>query len=107
MENKKIINIQKLTDISLENVSGGLSDRFISISGYANLALGLLGGIGYSIGGCVCSHKAHIALQECDITTAEKYANLAKGFAMSATISSCQAALGVGGLVIRKKLNKH
>ena len=109
MENKKVNNIKKLTDTSIENVSGGLSpywDKFLLKFGCGNLILGTLGGIGYSIASYVFSHKSCSAIQNGDTITAEQYANLAKGFTTSAALSSGQVALGLGTLAIRYTCNK-
>lgn len=102
--NKKINNLQKLTDISLENISGGKLplelDCGLGMFGAVSAPVGMLGGIAFSIAGSFCSSKSHSAIQKGDTKNAEKYAKTAKGLTITSAVFSSIVPVGIGAMAI-------
>lgn len=81
MENEKVFGVEKLSDLSLERVSGGLTCKqtatIINFGVYTAIGTGL-GAIGCTVASAVCSSKASVAMQQGNQDKSAYYNNTAK-----------------------------
>ena len=96
MVTKAAYKIEKLSDVSLENISGGLTCKqtatIINVGVYTALGTGV-GAIGCAIASAVYSSKSSTALQQGENSKSLSYSNTAKYLSIGA------ASLGSIGIL--------
>lgn len=107
MVNKKTFHVQKLSDASLDNVSGGLTcvqtATIINIGGYTAIGTGL-GAISCTLASAVCSLKASKAMQQGNNDKGVYYNNIAKNLSIaSASLGGAAIAAAAIGFVVSVK----
>lgn len=103
MKNETVYRIKKLTDSSLDCVSGGLPinlDAALIRGGLVALPIGILGSVACSIAGSVYSSKAHKAMQNGDTKNGEKYAKTTKGLTIATATLSSMVPISIGAIAI-------
>lgn len=98
--------VEKLEDVSLENVSGGVKPSDVLSYGILATPVGAIGTLGCSIAGFVCQGKATKYMQQGDKTKSEKYSKAAKGLGIATITCAGLATSGVGAVVLGIKLAK-
>ena len=85
--------IEKLEDVSLENVFGGgyIARLILSFGGVSVIGLSILGGIGSGVANTICEYRAKSKRAQGDIRSAEKFEKAARILGITAL------AVGVGG----------
>ncbi len=101
---EKTHNIQKLTNTSLDCISGGklplAVDQVLCDFGLVITSAGILGSAACSIASAVYSSKAHKAIQNGDTKNAEKYAKTAKSLTLTTAALSSAVPVGITSTVI-------
>lgn len=100
--------VEKLEDVSLENVSGGVKPSDV-LSSYSIVAIptGTITALGCSIAGFICQGKATKYMQQGDKTKSEKYSKVAKGLGIATMTCAGLATSGVAAEFISCGLDKH
>lgn len=104
MGNKKINNIQKLTDTSLESVSVGelplALDAALCNFGIISVPVGMFGATACLIARTVYSSKFHSATKKGNIKNAEKYAKTANDLTIATAVLSSMIPVGISAATI-------
>ena len=100
--------VEKLEDVSLENVSGGVKPSDVLFDyGFVAIQVGAIGTLGCSIAGFDCQGKATKYMQQGDKTKSEKYSKAAKGLGIATMTCAGLATSGVAAGFIGCGLYKH
>lgn len=89
--------IEKLTDVSLKDISGGKASDVLGCYSVVATPVGVIGALSCSIAGFVCQNKASKYMWQGDKTKSEKYSNSAKKLGIATISSAGVAASGVLG----------